>query len=34
MKADWEALLIAVMGFTVFGILFVGAMQVAGSSAL
>jgi hypothetical protein len=31
MKADWEALLIIVMGLTVFGILAVGSIQVAGS---
>ena len=30
-KADWEALLIAVMGLTVFAILAVGSLQVAGS---
>jgi hypothetical protein len=34
MKADWEALLIAVMGITVFSILIVGSLQVAGSSTL
>ena len=34
MKADWEALLIAVMGITVFGILAVGAAQVAGSGVI
>jgi hypothetical protein len=31
MKADWEALLILVMGLTVFGILTIGSLQVAGS---
>ncbi len=34
MKADWEALLIVVMGLTVFGILAVGSLQVAGSSII
>lgn len=31
MNVDWEALLIVVMGLTVFGILAVGSLQVAGS---
>jgi hypothetical protein len=31
MSADWEALLIIVMGLTVFGILAVGSLQAAGS---
>ena len=30
-RPDWEALLICVMGFTVFGILFAGAAMTAGS---
>jgi len=31
MRADWEALLIVVMGVTVFGILFTGAALSAGT---
>jgi hypothetical protein len=31
MNVDWEALLIIAMGLTVFGILAVGSLQVAGS---